>query len=149
MLAAVQRQFAGQRAFAPARKSVVVQAKFNTAGVLKAMEEANMKKVVPKVAVGDTVKLGVAVVEGKGKTRTQTLEGTIIAEHGAGVNKTVTFRRVFQGVGIELILPIHSPAVQSIEVVRKGKVRRAKLYFLRDRVGKAAKLKEVIQKKKI
>jgi large subunit ribosomal protein L19 len=97
--------------------------------------------------VGDSVKVGLAVQEGKGKTRTQKLEGVLIADDSAGVNKTVTFRRIFQGVGIELVLPVHSPIVQSIEVLRNGRVRRSKLYYLRDRVGKAAKLKEVLAKK--
>ena len=103
-----------------------------------------MKKNLHTIAIGDTVRIGLAVVEAKGKTRTQSLEGTIIAEHGSGVNKTVTFRRIFQGVGMELTLPIHAPAVQSMEVVKHGRIRRAKLYYLRDRVGKAAKLKEIV-----
>jgi len=91
--------------------------------------------------------VGLAVQEAKGKMRTQTLEGVIIAQHGSGVNRTVTFRRVFQGVGIELIMPVHSPVLQSLEVVRSGRVRRAKLFYLRDLIGKAAKLKEIIKPK--
>jgi large subunit ribosomal protein L19 len=103
-----------------------------------------MKKDLKTIAIGDTVKIGLAVVEAKGKTRTQTLEGTIIAQHGAGLNQTLTFRRIFQGVGMELTLPVHAPVVQSMEVVKHGRIRRAKLYYLRERVGKAAKLKEIV-----
>jgi len=99
---------------------------------------------LPQVRIGDTVRVGVAVQEGKGKTRTQRLEGTIIAEAGTGNGKSVTLRRIFQGVGIELKCPLHAPAVQSIEIVKRGRVRRAKLYYLRDRQGKAARLKEVV-----
>jgi len=80
----------------------------------------------------------------RGKKRTQRLEGTIIAEAGTGNGKSVTLRRIFQGVGIELKCPLHAPAVQSIEIVKRGRVRRAKLYYLRDRQGKAARLKEVV-----
>ncbi|KAJ9511515.1 hypothetical protein QJQ45_029822 [Haematococcus lacustris] len=148
MLAA-SRLPTSQRAFSTTsrRSCVLVQAKFSYAPLVDAIGKEMMKKDIPKVKVGDTVKANVAVVEGKGKTRTQKLEGTIIAEHGAGINKTVTFRRVFQGIGIELIMPLHSPALQGFEHVRTGRVRRAKLYFLRSRVGKAAKLKEVIVKR--
>uniref|UniRef100_A0A7S0WPW1 50S ribosomal protein L19, chloroplastic n=1 Tax=Chlamydomonas leiostraca TaxID=1034604 RepID=A0A7S0WPW1_9CHLO len=145
MLAAARLPTA-QRPFTASRRSaVLVQAKFP---LVQEIAKDMMKKDMPKVVVGDTVKVGVAVVEGKGKTRTQKLEGTIIAEHGAGINKTMTFRRVFQGVGIELIMPVHSPAVQSVEVVRHGRVRRAKLYYLRERIGKAAKLKEIVGERK-
>lgn len=121
-----------------------------------------MKKNIPKLSVGDTVKVGLTVNEGKGKTRTQRLNGTIIADDGANTNRTVrfqteitfvalstvsfflqvTFRRIFQGIGVEMVMPVHAPAVQSFEVVRHGRVRRAKLYYLRERKGKAAKVSE-------
>lgn len=124
-----------------------MQARFSTAKVLQSVQQDQLKPSVPALDIGDTVKVGLAVQEGKGKTRTQTLEGVIIAHDGAGINKTVTFRRVFQGVGIELMLPVHSPVVQSFNVVRSGRVRRSKLYYLRERLGKAAKLKEVLKRK--
>lgn len=146
---AIAQQRVGMRAFAasarPARGCVRVQAaKTSLAGLVRDIQQDGMKKDVKKVDIGDTVRIGLAVVEGKGKTRTQTVEGTIISQQGSGVNKTVTFRRIFQGVGMELTLPVHAPAVQSMEVVRHGRVRRAKLYYLRDRIGKAAKLKEIV-----
>jgi large subunit ribosomal protein L19 len=108
------------------------------------MQKDYMKKGLEKILIGDTVKIGLAVVEAKGKTRTQSLEGTIIARQGAGLNQTVTFRRIFQGVGMELTLPVHAPVVQSMEVLKHCRIRRSKLYYLRDRVGKSAKLKEIV-----
>ncbi len=140
-----------QRAFGPAvpaaRPSVAVRARLSTAKLVETLGKDQMKTDLPRIQIGDSVKVGLAVVEGKGKTRTQRLEGVIIADDGAGINKTVTFRRVFQGVGIELVLPVHSPVVQSVDVLRNGRVRRSKLYYLRERVGKAAKLREVLVKK--
>mmetsp|Transcript_13379 Transcript_13379/g.36278 ORF Transcript_13379/g.36278 Transcript_13379/m.36278 type:complete len:180 (-) Transcript_13379:61-600(-) len=133
---------------AMSRRSVQpVQAKFNLAPIVDSIAQENMKPKdqVPKPDIGDTVKMGLRVIEAKGKTRTQKLEGVIIAEAGSGINKTITFRRMFQGVGIEMIIPVHSPVLESIELVRSGRVRRAKLYYLRERIGKAAKLKEVVQ----
>ena len=99
---------------------------------LKLMAESCMKKDLPVVNVGDTVRVGV-----------KAFEGTVIAKKHGGIAETFTVRRVAHGVGIERVFPIHSPAVASVEVIRSGKVRRAKLYYLRDRVGKAAKVKEV------
>lgn len=142
MMLSRTRAFTASRA--PSRTVVVPKASFSTAKVVEAMESTMLKANPPKVRIGDTVRVGVAVQEGKGKTRTQRLEGVIIGEAGSGSNKTVTLRRIFQGVGIELKLPIHSPTVQDIEVVRSGKVRRAKLYYLRDRQGRSARLKEVV-----
>lgn len=134
----------GARPFTANRaKAVVCQAKFSPS-IVQEIAKDQMKPNPPKVVIGDTVKFGLAVVEGKGKTRTQKLEATVIAEHGSGLSKTVTFRRIFQGVGVELTVPLHSPSLQTVELVRSGKVRRAKLYYLRDRVGKAAKLKEIV-----
>ena len=97
-----------------------------------------------KVNVGDTVKVHVQIKEGD-KSRIQIFEGTVIAKKHGGINETFTVRRVAHGCGIERVFPLHAPAVDKVEVVRHGKVRRAKLYYLRDRVGKAAKVKEQIR----
>lgn len=104
---------------------------------LKLMAESCMKKDLPVVNVGDTVRVGVKIKEGD-RERIQAFEGTVIAKKHGGIAETFTVRRVAHGVGIERVFPIHSPAVASVEVIRSGKVRRAKLYYLRDRVGKAA-----------
>lgn len=111
---------------------------------LKLITESSMKKDVPVVAVGDTVKVHVRIKEGE-KSRIQIFEGTVIAKKHGGINETFTVRRVAHGCGIERVFPLHSPVVDKVEVVRGGKVRRAKLYYLRDRVGKAAKVKERIR----
>lgn len=133
------------RPFAASRRpAVAVQAKMSLHTLTKEMSSLQLKKNLPSVTVGDSVKVGLAVQEGNGKTRTQTLDGVIIAAHGSGTSKTLTFRRVFQGVGVELKLPVHSPAIQQIDFVRRGRVRRAKLFYLRERVGKSARLKEVV-----
>ena len=112
---------------------------------LKLMAESCMKKDLPVVNVGDTVRVGVKIKEGD-RERIQAFEGTVIAKKHGGIAETFTVRRVAHGVGIERVFPIHSPAVASVEVIRSGKVRRAKLYYLRDRVGKAAKVKEELVK---
>ena len=109
---------------------------------LKLMAESCMKKDLPVVNIGDTVRVGVKIKEGD-RERIQAFEGTVIAKKHGGIAETFTVRSVSHGVGIERVFPIHSPAVASVEVIRSGKVRRAKLYYLRDRVGKAAKVKEV------
>jgi large subunit ribosomal protein L19 len=106
------------------------------------LEKEGMKQNLPELAIGDQVKVFVKVKEGD-KERLQSYEGTIIAFKNGGIRETVTVRRVTYGVGVERTFPIHSPKVDHIEVVRHGKVRRAKLYYLRERTGKAAKLKEV------
>ena len=93
--------------------------------------------------VGDTVRVTVRVTEGN-RERTQAFEGTIIAKKHGGINETITVRRISYGVGCEKVFPVHSPTIVSVETVRRGKVRRAKLYYLRDRVGKRAKVKELI-----
>jgi large subunit ribosomal protein L19 len=108
---------------------------------LKQVETEQMKSNLPTLLVGDTVAVGVLIQEGN-KQRVQTYQGVIIAQHRAGLNSTITVRRLFQGIGVERVFPIHSPTVQKIEVVRRAKVRRSKLYYLRDRVGKATRLKE-------
>ncbi|MDE6005799.1 MAG: 50S ribosomal protein L19 [Oscillospiraceae bacterium] len=108
---------------------------------LKLISDASLKENVPVIEIGDTVKVHVKIQEGE-KSRIQVFEGTVIAKKHGGINETFTVRRVAHGCGIERVFPLHSPAVDKIELVRHGKVRRAKLYYLRDRVGKAAKLKE-------
>lgn len=110
---------------------------------LKIIAESSMKKELPSFSIGDTVKVGVRIREGKTE-RVQMFEGTVIAIKGSGISKTFTVRRVSYGVGVERVFPLYSANVDSVEVIRKGKVRRAKLYYLRDRVGKAAKVKEDI-----
>ena len=104
---------------------------------------ASMKENAPQVEIGDTVKVHVRIQEGD-KSRIQIFEGTVIAKKHGGISETFTVRRVAHGCGIERVFPLHSPAVDKVELVRHGKVRRAKLYYLRDRVGKAAKVKELL-----
>ncbi|MBP1560820.1 MAG: 50S ribosomal protein L19 [Oscillospiraceae bacterium] len=111
---------------------------------LKLISDSSLKKDVPAVNVGDTVKVHVKIKEGE-KYRIQVFEGTVIAKKHGGINETFTVRRVAHGCGIERVFPVHSPVVDKVEVVRSGKVRRSKLYYLRDRVGKAAKVKEQIR----
>lgn len=101
------------------------------------------KKEIPQFEIGDTVKVGVNIKEGE-KERVQTFEGTVIAKNGSGISESFTVRKISYNVGVEKVFPFHSPNVVSINVTRKGKVRRAKLYYLRGRVGKAAKVKEKI-----
>ena len=107
----------------------------------KALTDSQIKKELPRISVGDTVRVHVMIKEGN-RERIQVFEGTIIAKKHGGIQETMTVRRVSYGVGVEKVFPIHSPHVSKVELVRKGKVRRAKLYYLRDRVGKAAKVKE-------
>lgn len=109
--------------------------------VIKAIEAEQLKKDLPKLEVGDTVRVNVKVVEGS-RERIQVFEGYLIAIKGGGLSETITVRRVSYGIGVERTFPVHSPRIASIEVVRHGKVRRAKLYYLRDRMGKAAKIRE-------
>ncbi len=112
---------------------------------LKAIAAGSVKETTPKFSVGDTVKVSVNIREGE-RERIQMFEGTVIAKKGSGVAETFTVRRVAYGVGVERVFPLHSPNVKDVQVVRYGKVRRSKLYYLRDRVGKAAKVKEQIRK---
>ncbi|MGN0614022.1 MAG: 50S ribosomal protein L19 [Porcipelethomonas sp.] len=111
---------------------------------LEMISGSSLKAEVPQFEVGDTVKVHVKIKEGD-KSRIQIFEGTVIARKHGGVSETFTVRRVAHGCGIERVFPVHSPVVEKVEVVRHGKVRRAKLYYLRDRVGKAAKVKELIK----
>ncbi len=110
---------------------------------LKVIAQDNIKAEPPVVSIGDTVKVFVNIREGS-RERIQMFEGTVIAKNGSGITESFTVRRVSYGVGVERVFPVHSPNVTRVEVVRSGKVRRAKLYYLRDRVGKAAKVKENI-----
>lgn len=109
--------------------------------LVQAVEKEQMRNAYPEVEIGDYVKLHLKIKEGN-RERIQIFEGTVIARKGGGLSETITIRRLSYGVGVERILPVHSPRINKIEIVRKGKVRRAKLYYLRDRVGKAAKVKE-------
>lgn len=111
---------------------------------LKLISNSSLKADVPEINIGDTVKVHVKIKEGD-KSRIQVFEGTVIAKKHGGVNETFTVRRVAHGCGIERVFPVHSPVVDKVEIVRRGRVRRAKLYYLRDRVGKAAKVKEAIR----
>lgn len=109
--------------------------------LIKTLTAQYMKPELPTMRVGDTVRVTVRVNEGN-RERTQAFEGTIIAKKHGGINETFTVRRISYGVGVEKVFPLYSPVIEKVETVRKGKVRRAKLYYLRDRVGKAAKVKE-------
>lgn len=111
--------------------------------LMQAFTEKHMKTELPVANVGDTVRVHIRVKEGS-RERIQVFEGTVIAKKHGGIEESVTVRRVSYGVGVEKVFPLHAPAVERIETVRKGKVRRAKLYYLRDRVGKRAKIKERI-----
>ena len=111
--------------------------------ILKSIEHEQLKNKIPELKIGDTVRVYVRIKEGN-KERIQVFEGIIIKKQGGGVNATFTVRRISYGVGVEKTFLVHSPMVEKVEVVRVGKARRAKLYYLRDRVGKAAKTKEKI-----
>ena len=108
---------------------------------LKLIAQESIKEQKPEIAIGSTVRVHVKIREGE-RERIQTFEGTVIAKKGSGVSETFTVRRVSYGVGVERVFPVHSPNVEKVELVRKGRVRRSKLYYLRDRVGKSAKVKE-------
>ena len=112
--------------------------------LIKAFTSEQLKSEVPTLNVGDTIRVHNRIKEGS-RERIQMFEGTVIAKKGSGVSETFTVRRVSYGVGIERVFPLHSPNVVDVKVVRSGKVRRAKLYYLRDRVGKAAKVKESLK----
>ena len=110
-------------------------------GLIEAINAENMKSELPSFEVGDTVKVGYKIIEG-GKERVQNFEGVVLATKNGGISETFTGRHISYGVGVEKTYPLHSPKIASITVVRKGKVRRAKLYYLRGLTGKAAKVKE-------
>lgn len=111
--------------------------------LVNALSSQYMKEELPEMRVGDTVRVHVRIKEGA-RERIQVFEGTIIARKHGGIGETITVRRISYGVGCEKVFPVHSPNVAKVETVRQGKVRRAKLYYLRDRFGKAAKIKEKI-----
>ncbi len=113
----------------------------NAQEIIRSIESEQKKSNLPEIYVGDTVRVGVIIQEG-GKERTQPYEGVVIAMRNGGINETITVRRVFQGVGVERVFLVHSPRIESIKIVRRGKVRRAKLYYLRDRIGKATRIKQ-------
>jgi len=113
---------------------------------ITAIENAQMKKEIDQFKVGDTVKVHFKIVEGKTE-RVQIYEGLVIAMKNSKVGKTFTVRKISYGVGVERVFPIHSPRIVKVEVVRPGKVRRAKLYYIREKIGKGAKIKELIVKK--
>ncbi len=113
--------------------------------IIKAIEAKQIKENAENFGIGDTVKVFFKIVEGTTE-RVQVFEGIVIAKNNGGLRKTFTVRKISYGVGVERIFPMHSPRIEKIEVVRRGRVRRAKLYYLRDRVGKAAKVPELIRK---
>ena len=113
----------------------------SAANLIKEFENEQLKKELPEIYVGDTVKVGVKITEGN-KERVQPYEGVVIAKRHGGINQTITVRRIFQGIGVERVFMLHSPQVASLKVERRGKVRRAKLFYLRDRVGKATRVKQ-------
>ena len=112
--------------------------------LIRQIEAEQLKSDIPQFNVGDTVRVYAKVVEGS-KERIQMFEGTVIAKRNGGIGETFTVRRISYGVGVEKTFPIHSPNVVKVDVIRTGKVRRAKLFYLRDRVGKSAKVKERIE----
>lgn len=109
---------------------------------LQAVESAHVRDDVPDFRAGDNVKVHVRVVEG-GRERTQVFEGVVLARNGSGARASFTVRKISFGVGVERVFPVHAPIIQNIEVTRRGDVRRSKLYYLRDRVGKSARIREL------
>ena len=119
----------------------VTTGKLSARALIEEFEAAQLKSDLPEIYVGDTVKVGVRIREGN-KERVQPYEGVVIAKRHGGLNQTITVRRIFQGIGVERVFMLHSPQVASVKVERRGKVRRAKLFYLRDRVGKATRVKQ-------
>ncbi|NER85272.1 MAG: 50S ribosomal protein L19 [Leptolyngbya sp. SIO1D8] len=113
----------------------------NAEQAIRSLEADYLKDDIPEIYVGDTVRVGVRIQEG-GKERVQPYEGTVIAMRNGGISRSITVRRIFQGVGVERVFLVHAPRVAGVKVLRRGKARRAKLYYLRDRVGKATRLKQ-------
>ena len=111
--------------------------------LMQSFTQKHLKAEPPVVTVGDTVRVHLRVKEGN-RERIQVFEGTVIAKKHGGIEETFTVRRISYGIGVEKVFPLHAPSIEKVEVVRHGKVRRAKLYYLRDRVGKAAKVKEAL-----
>lgn len=125
---------------APAAVTVTT-GRLSARALIDEFEAAQLKSDLPEIYVGDTVKVGVRIREGN-KERVQPYEGVVIAKRHGGLNQTITVRRIFQGIGVERVFMLHSPQVASVKVERRGKVRRAKLFYLRDRVGKATRVKQ-------
>ena len=117
--------------------------RLSSSNIINAFENEQLKKELPEIYVGDTVKVGVRITEGN-KERVQPYEGVVIAKRHGGLNQTITVRRIFQGIGVERVFMLHSPQVASLKVERRGKVRRAKLFYLRDRVGKATRVNNAL-----
>ncbi len=128
-------------ASAPATGVKVTTGKLSARALIEEFEAGQLKSDLPDIYVGDTVKVGVRIREGN-KERVQPYEGVVIAKRHGGLNQTITVRRIFQGIGVERVFMLHSPQVASVKVERRGKVRRAKLFYLRDRVGKATRVKQ-------
>jgi len=122
-------------------KELIAQTNLGSSNLIKEFEREQLKKQLPEIYVGDTVKVGVKITEGN-KERVQPYEGVVIAKRHGGLHQTITVRRIFQGIGVERVFMLHSPQVASLKVERRGKVRRAKLFYLRDRVGKATRVKQ-------
>jgi large subunit ribosomal protein L19 len=114
--------------------------------IIDSIEKEYLNKTITDVNPGDTVKVFVRIIEGN-KERIQAFEGTVIKKHGSGINKTITVRKIFQGVGVERVFALYSPRVEKINIIKRGDVRRAKLYYLRNLSGKATRIKEKIEKK--
>ena len=114
--------------------------------IINEIEKEYTQKEMPDMNPGDTVKVFVRIIEGN-KERIQAFDGTVIKKHGSGINKTVTVRKVFQGIGVERVFAIYSPRIEKIQVLRKGDVRRSKLYYLRERSGKATRIREKMEKR--
>ncbi|WP_353932807.1 50S ribosomal protein L19 [Okeanomitos corallinicola TIOX110] len=113
----------------------------NVQEIIRSIEAEHLKSDLPQIYVGDTVKVGVKIKEGT-KYRVQPYEGVVISKRNGGINETITVRKVFQGVGVERVFLLHSPRIDNIKIVRRGKVRRAKLYYLRNLSGKATRIKQ-------
>ena len=122
-------------------KAAVSTRRLSAEELIRSFEESQIKSDLPDIYVGDTVKVGVRIREGN-KERVQPYEGVVIAKRHGGMHETITVRRIFQGIGVERVFLLHSPQVASIKVERRGKVRRAKLFYLRERMGKATRVKQ-------
>jgi len=109
--------------------------------VVASIQSGQLKSDLPEIRIGDLVRIGVSIQEGN-KQRVQPFEGTVIARHQAGLNSTITVRKTLQGIGVERVFPLHAPCITSIQILRRADVSRAKLYYLRNRTGKATRLKE-------
>ena len=112
--------------------------------IIREIESEMLRKDIPDFKPGDTVRVHFKVIEG-GRERVQAFEGLVIKRRGKGLSETFTVRRISYGIGVERVFPLHSPRLEKIEVIRRGKVRRAKLYYIREKIGKAAKIKELVQ----